>query len=1059
MNMKVLLAVFKRNLGAYFTSPLGYVFICVFVLLSAFAAFWSEDFFNTNLANLDQLNKVFPLIMLVFVPAITMSIWADERRQGTDELLLTIPAGDFDIVLGKYLAAVVIYTISLLFSALCNAAVLSWLGDPDVGLFVGAYLGYWLVGLAMLAIGMVASFLTSNLTVAFILGAMFNAPLVFAAKADLLFTGHLVQAVRHWSIGEQFRTFGRGILAFSGLVYFLGAVAVMLYLSMILIGRRHLRTGQGMVANHVFYPVLHLLWVGSFVTFWQFLRPHTDETGLLVVLGAAYPVLHLGLLWAWSTLERSPQAGRAFGLLPWVHASVLVAFAAGVALAEWYARQTDTSELSWWRPVLWVAFAVYAAAHLGLLWGWLAWPQRVGLAPGHYIVRAVALVLLVLGANAFFSRYDFRHDITTEKLSSLSSQTLALLRNLQSDRPVHVEAFVSPNVPEAYVQTRLNLLSMLEELQANSGGLIDVQIHDTDPYTEQATRAREQYGITPRDVRGETRGAIEDRRIFMGVAFRCGLQKVVVPFIDLGTPVEYELVRSVATVTQQKRKRVGVVRTDAPLFGEFDFQTFTRQNNWPLVDELQKGYEVVQVDPSQPITERYDVLLAVQPSTLSPEAMKNFIAAVQSGQPTAIFEDPFPAFTPVGGTLDPKRPPMGMMNPMMMQGMQKGDIEELWKLLEINFSGLRKERNPLRDPFRISLSDTEDLGPERTECDVVWQSYNGIPKLADLNKRVPEFVFIDRGGTPRGFNDEDPITSGMQRLWFPFPGYIRQAGSNLDLQWLVRTGDNTGVSRYSEVSKLRSSRSEDSVMRGRPTGQEYILAARIRSKNPVAQPAGESKPGTASASSAKINVILVADVDVFSATVFRFRDQPELAEGLRLDFDNVAFVLNVLDELAGDDRFLEIRKRRPLHRTLTRIEEVTEKSRRETVRTIDSLLEGVKRAAEEEREKLRRDIAELRKQMQSQNLSAAAIDDQIGIYREEAEKRLNRRLEEQQQQVRQEIEQIQTRQQVELRRVQDRYKMAAVLLPPVPPLAVAIGVFFVRRMREREGVARSRLRS
>ena len=147
-------AVMKRNFIGYFSNPTGYVFLCLFVLLTSFAAFWPHEFFTTNLANFDQLNKFLPYIMLIFIPAITMSIWAEERRQGTDELLLTLPAKDFDIVIGKYFAAVLVFTVSLLFSQLSNYAVLLAMtgGQLDNLLLFSTYLGYWFMGIAMISL-------------------------------------------------------------------------------------------------------------------------------------------------------------------------------------------------------------------------------------------------------------------------------------------------------------------------------------------------------------------------------------------------------------------------------------------------------------------------------------------------------------------------------------------------------------------------------------------------------------------------------------------------------------------------------------------------------------------------------------------------------------------------------------------------------------------------------------------------------------------------------------------------------------------------------------------
>ncbi|MBI2931947.1 MAG: Gldg family protein, partial [Planctomycetes bacterium] len=240
----ILKAVFKRNFAAYFVSPTGYVFITLFIVACAIAAFWQNDFFKNNLANLDQLNWIFPYLLLFFAPTITMSAWADERRQGTDELLLTLPVRDIELVLGKYLAALGIYSVALAFS-LSFVLVLAWLGSPDMGVLFGTYLGYWFFGAALIAVGMVGSLLTTSATVAFILGAVFCILPIFVGQAAALFSGPLERWVAGAGAMEPFRDLARGVLPLQAIIYFASLAAVMLYFNLILLARRHIAGGPG----------------------------------------------------------------------------------------------------------------------------------------------------------------------------------------------------------------------------------------------------------------------------------------------------------------------------------------------------------------------------------------------------------------------------------------------------------------------------------------------------------------------------------------------------------------------------------------------------------------------------------------------------------------------------------------------------------------------------------------------------------------------------------------------------------------------------------------------
>ena len=161
-------AVFWRTFASYFTGVLGYLFIVAFCVAASVRAF-NEEFFAANLATLDRLSAGFPVLLLFLIPAITMTAWSDERKTGTDELLFTLPVREGDVLLGKYLAVLSVYTVALLFS-LTNLAVLWALGSPDPGPVFATYLGYWLVGAALCAAGLFCSALTGSPAVAFVLG-------------------------------------------------------------------------------------------------------------------------------------------------------------------------------------------------------------------------------------------------------------------------------------------------------------------------------------------------------------------------------------------------------------------------------------------------------------------------------------------------------------------------------------------------------------------------------------------------------------------------------------------------------------------------------------------------------------------------------------------------------------------------------------------------------------------------------------------------------------------------------------------------------------------------
>ncbi len=924
-------AVMKRNFVGYFSNPTGYVFLCIFVFLTSVAAFWPYEFFNQNLATLDQLNYWFPLIMLVFIPAITMSIWAEEKRQGTDELLLTLPADDFDIVIGKYMSAAAIFTASLLFSQFSTFLTLAILtqGELDTGLIFATYLGYWFVGLMMLAIGMIASFLTGNLTVGFILGALFNAPLAFASLADSLLPSQTAGAVISDSgIARPFDDFGRGVISISSITYFVMAAIVALYVCMVLIGRRH--------------------WTGG----------------------------------------------------------------------------KDGNTMAW-----------------------------------HYLARTVALVLITGGAVVLFRNWDvIRRDVTENKTSSLADATKSLIRNLDAKRPIVIDAFISDEVPEQYARTRYELINLLKEFRSEAsknGRTIEVNLYDNiELFSEEAALAQERFDIVPVTRMVREKGSYQQKQLILGAAFRSGLQSVTIPVFEYGIPVEYELVRSINTVARGDRKRVGVVATDARLMGGavMSGMSFQQVEKHPLVAELEKQYEVEAVELDGAVLPgQYDALVAVQPSSLSPERFARLVDAVRSGVPTAIFEDPLPfAQGYISGTGEPKQAAGGMFGGGGPE--PKGDIRQLWEVLQLDVPG-----------------SPSMMAPNLFSPSLVWQQYNPYPNL-DMNTNSL-WLFIDEGapGADGAVSTAHPVTDGLRQVLALFAGGVNaKAQTSLQHTPLLRTGLLSGTIAGDAAQRVLSGQSSLMREEGSPTGSSTIAMAIEGAAAPAANTENANSGEDAATDQPPIKAIYVADIDLMLPVFLQLRADPNQAQDLRFQFQNVSFLLNTIDYLTGELDYLEIRKHEPVFSSLQMIAEVKEDASarvraqgKEFQDQYDALIRDAQEKIDTELKTLRDEMTEMQQKSADGSVSRAVAQEKVQQFRikqEALQNELDRRRIKAERERDKSIREIQREADLTVTQLQNRVKAAAVALPCIPPLLIGIIVFASRRLRERENISKSRLK-
>ncbi|MGQ0628221.1 MAG: DUF7088 domain-containing protein, partial [Phycisphaerales bacterium] len=512
MQPHVIISLVKKELASYFTNPTGYVFITLFVFLSGLAAFWTPAFFDRNLANLDQLNEWYGVLLILLIPAVTMASWAQERAQGTDEILLTMPATELELVLGKYFGCVAIYAICLLFAG-CHVLVLWWLGRPDPGIMFSTYLGYLLAGAALIGVGLAASALSASATISYIAGGLACGGLILVGLLERVLPkstlGEVAMAI---SVPRHFESLARGVIEPADVFYFLGVAALGIALCVVILqGRR--------------------------------------------------------------------RAGISAG------ASRLI----------------------------------------------------------HTPVRGLALVVALVSAVILLDRTAVRLDASYEQLWSISKPTHQLLRELPPDRTIAITAYVSPKVPQSYVQQRETLLGVLREVQSISGGKVETRVVNTLVNSPEAREAEKSFGIRPRRIQADSGGYGAAEEVFMGIALSgaggtAGPEASVIEFLSRGLSAEYEIARAIRSAAAVARKRVGILDTPAGLYAQFDFQTMQPGRDWPIVGELKKQYEVVRVPTPSEYPTNLDVLIVPQPSAMKTDDIKRLAEYVKSGKPVLVFD-------------------------------------------------------------------------------------------------------------------------------------------------------------------------------------------------------------------------------------------------------------------------------------------------------------------------------------------------------------------------------------------------------------------------------------
>ncbi len=237
--IKNITTIFKRELLGYFETPVAYVFIVIFLLLTGMFTFYLGNFYETSQANLEPFFIWQPWIYLFLIPAISMRLWAEERKTGTIELLMTLPITTTEAVLGKYLAAWC-FAIIAIFLTFPIWITVNYLGNPDNGSIFAGYVACIFVAGGYLAIGSCISALTRNQVVSFVISVticfIFNLsglPAIINFFSTLGFSQTMLDIISSFSFLTNFINIIRGVISFGNIIYFISIISLWLAINIL----------------------------------------------------------------------------------------------------------------------------------------------------------------------------------------------------------------------------------------------------------------------------------------------------------------------------------------------------------------------------------------------------------------------------------------------------------------------------------------------------------------------------------------------------------------------------------------------------------------------------------------------------------------------------------------------------------------------------------------------------------------------------------------------------------------------------------------------------------